>query len=110
LNDVLNGVADFIKRFSQIAGSDGQYKKNETRVKFPTTLDMTPYTPQAKRKESGASRKTSFVYELLSVIIHIGKMDTGHYISYSRDRNNQVNTPMPQRDVIVVVIVMLISL
>lgn len=101
-------MTDFIKRFSQIAGSDGQYKKNETRVRFPTTLDMTPYTPQAKRKESGASRKTAFVYELLSVIIHIGKMDTGHYISYSRDRNNQVTHQSPH--CFVVVYIMLIDL
>ena len=56
------------------------------------TLDMTPYTAQASRKESDSTRgNPSYIYDLLTVVVHIGKMETGHYISYSKSQDGQVS-------------------
>ncbi|KAJ3148251.1 Ubiquitin carboxyl-terminal hydrolase 22 [Geranomyces variabilis] len=95
-----------LKRFehSQKASS-----KIETAVKIPAELDMTPYTTRAiklrslLRPTSSGQRKQSkgsaFVdspptdnipahkYELFAVIHHKGKLETGHYTTYARVRD-----------------------
>lgn len=47
---------------------------------------MLPYTDIAKgqdmKENYGLSR--SCMYELMTVVVHVGEMDTGHYISYCR--------------------------
>lgn len=73
--------------------------KLSTRISFPLTLDLYPYTT-AFRSSSPAPSKTAtppntshntnapanvLIYELSSVVVHKGKIDSGHYISYSRE-------------------------
>ncbi|KAF2723448.1 cysteine proteinase [Polychaeton citri CBS 116435] len=101
-----------LKRFahSKAAGSSN---KVGTKIRVPFSLDLAPYcsTPKKKKSDqqvngSAESKKeedkkgdangksssddgdktptTDPVYELSSVIVHKGKIDNGHYISYSR--------------------------
>lgn len=96
-----------LKRFSH-SKSSSQSSKVETRIRFPLSLDLTPYTTSSsskskdKSKTKGSSEKLSNgtsstkvntedeyppprpIFELSSVIVHKGKLDNGHYISYSR--------------------------
>lgn len=102
-----------LKRFSH-SKSSSQSSKVETRIRFPFSLDLTPYTTssssRSKPKDSdakpqpskdtteklpnGATKSSSDeddsgtppkpIFELSSVIVHKGKLDNGHYISYSR--------------------------
>jgi ubiquitin carboxyl-terminal hydrolase 22/27/51 len=76
--------------------------KIETRVSFPVKLDINPYTTSHQQilrksmKATGApptnhntnTPANSLVYELSSVIVHKGKIDSGHYVSYSREGND----------------------
>lgn len=91
-----------LKRFSHSKSSSSSVKLDD-RVKYPTTLDLRPYT--SKKNPSKNSDKKSEangapangkveggngggfakpIYELSSVIVHKGKMDSGHYVSYAR--------------------------
>ncbi len=81
--------------------------KVETKIRFPLTLDLTPYTSSSSSKSKGDaampngtgavnhsdSKATDEednwtppdpIYELSSVVVHKGKIDNGHYVSYSR--------------------------
>lgn len=80
------------KRFSHSKHA-AKSVKLDTRVKFPTTLDMWPYCrlkDEDGRDNNGLRRRRSStntahtVYQLSSVVVHHGKMDSGHYISYAR--------------------------
>jgi ubiquitin carboxyl-terminal hydrolase 22/27/51 len=68
-------------------------------------LDIYPYTttyrstqPKASKASSGATPpnsnhnvntpSTAVFYELSGVIVHKGKIDSGHYVSYSREGND----------------------
>lgn len=94
-----------LKRFSH-SKSLATSIKLDTRVHFPVTLDLQPYTsrPRAPKKDKGETNGTAAanggspdsddkdspapsrpVYELSSVIVHKGKMDNGHYVSYCRE-------------------------
>jgi ubiquitin carboxyl-terminal hydrolase 22/27/51 len=87
-----------LKRFDY---SKSASSKIETRVSFPMKLDLFPYTTQYKSGQTKASKlngppnanhnmntpANSHMYELASVIVHKGKMDSGHYVSYSREEN-----------------------
>lgn len=91
--------ADLSKRFEHTKATSS---KIETRISFPTKLDINPYTTshqQILRKSIKASGGpptnyntntpvNSLVYELSSVIVHKGKIDSGHYVSYSREGND----------------------
>jgi ubiquitin carboxyl-terminal hydrolase 22/27/51 len=62
-------------------------------------LDMTPFTTRAKRKGklSEAEKAKGFkpyIYDLLSVVVHKGEINSGHYIIYARE-NGQVKDPVP---------------
>ena len=62
-------------------------------------LDLFPYTTKHKSSQTKASKNAppintthnmntpanSLTYELSSVIVHKGKIDSGHYVSYSRE-------------------------
>lgn len=92
-------LAVHLKRFEH---SKATSSKIETRVSFPTKLDLNPYTTSYQQvlkksmKASGApptnhntnTPVNSLVYELSSVIVHKGKIDSGHYVSYSREGND----------------------
>ena len=83
--------------------------KVETKIRFPLTLDLTPFTTSSSSKSKGDIALTNgtavndpdgkpvkheengdeyvppeAIYELSSVVVHKGKIDNGHYISYSR--------------------------
>ncbi|MCO5596354.1 hypothetical protein L7F22_050415 [Adiantum nelumboides] len=72
--------------------------KIETRVKFPLTLDVRDYCTSALRErldEDGSTSSPStmamdpdsYLYDLFTVVVHEGKLNTGHYYCYSRWRN-----------------------
>ncbi|KAL9070707.1 MAG: hypothetical protein Q9157_005713 [Trypethelium eluteriae] len=84
----------------------GTSAKIEERVVFPMTLDASPYTTRGHSKDASANSKdgavqngvngtmkkgdtrpTEALYNLSSVVVHKGKMDSGHYINYSRESN-----------------------
>ncbi|EFQ87101.1 hypothetical protein CFE70_005511 [Pyrenophora teres f. teres 0-1] len=84
-----------LKRFEHTKSTSS---KIETPVRFPVKLDIHPYTTAHKAamraaKTSGAppsnhnvnSPTNALVYELSSVVVHKGKIDSGHYVSYSRE-------------------------
>ncbi|QIX00577.1 hypothetical protein AMS68_006094 [Peltaster fructicola] len=79
--------------------SSSQSTKVETKVRFPFTFDISPYTTaqsptkkSAKQVEDSAENndkeksapRPEAIYWLSSVVVHKGKIDNGHYISYSR--------------------------
>jgi ubiquitin carboxyl-terminal hydrolase 22/27/51 len=88
-----------LKRFEHQKATSS---KIETRISFPLTLDLYPYTTAHKSsqppgKKLASPKNTnhnmnspakSLVYELSSVIVHKGKIDSGHYVSYSREGND----------------------
>lgn len=47
-------------------------------------LDMTPFTTRAKRKAVSPRGIKPYIYDLLSVVVHKGEINSGHYISYAR--------------------------
>ncbi|KAF2011680.1 cysteine proteinase [Aaosphaeria arxii CBS 175.79] len=75
--------------------------KIETKVNFPMKIDLYPYTSKYKSTHPKGSKNAklppsnhnantpanSLIYELATVIVHKGKMDSGHYVSYSREGN-----------------------
>lgn len=79
-----------LKRFEH---SKSNASKLETKITFPLQLDLYPYTTRAKAAQSKKPQLNGFVpeppntliYELSAVIVHKGKIDSGHYISYSRE-------------------------
>lgn len=102
-----------LKRFTH-SKTLSQSSKVDSRIRFALTLDLAPYFTSAikKKKKAGAAAATEIksetngdaqkkdaaeepdpeadvsvtepIYELNSVIVHKGKIDNGHYISYSR--------------------------
>jgi ubiquitin carboxyl-terminal hydrolase 22/27/51 len=102
-----------LKRFSH-SKSSSQSSKVETKIRFPTSLDLTPYTTSSSSKSKTAAyvdpkspsaaedqqlpngtnseedtTPPKPIYELSSVIVHKGKIDNGHYISYSRQGEHE---------------------
>lgn len=45
---------------------------------------MLPYTNRARDadKKEAYELSRSLTYDLMSVVVHVGEIDTGHYISY----------------------------
>ncbi|KAF2129795.1 ubiquitin carboxyl-terminal hydrolase-like protein 22 [Dothidotthia symphoricarpi CBS 119687] len=78
-----------LKRFEH---TKAQSSKIETKVVFPMKLDIYPYTTQYKEQAKATKgsdapglNHNGLIYELSTVIVHKGKMDSGHYVSYSRE-------------------------
>jgi ubiquitin carboxyl-terminal hydrolase 22/27/51 len=85
-----------LKRFEHTKSTSS---KIETNVRFPMKLDIYPYTTAHKLTQTKAAKMNgppitnynmntptnSLMYELSSVIVHKGKIDSGHYVSYSRE-------------------------
>ncbi|KAK2460172.1 hypothetical protein APHAL10511_007851 [Amanita phalloides] len=81
------------KRFEQKVSDKMTVRKIGTQIRFPATLNMTPYTTLYMReseKEHGAM-SASFVgpdgmyeYDLFAVINHEGQMNNGHYTNFAR--------------------------
>lgn len=54
-------------------------------------LDMFPYTTHARNDMASPpthERPLSYMYELSSVVVHKGKIDSGHYVCYCRENND----------------------
>ncbi|KAI1760921.1 ubiquitin carboxyl-terminal hydrolase [Hypoxylon sp. FL1150] len=76
-----------LKRFEFKQGSrDRVASKISTKVQFPLQLNMLPYTTLGRTPEVKDSQELSrsCTYDLLSVVEHVGEIDTGHYVTYSR--------------------------
>ncbi|KAF2641347.1 ubiquitin carboxyl-terminal hydrolase-like protein 22 [Massarina eburnea CBS 473.64] len=82
-----------LKRFEHTKSTSS---KIETKVSFPLMLDLYPYTTEFRSMQPKASKTTttnhninspahSLQYELSAVIVHKGKLDSGHYVNYSRE-------------------------
>ncbi|KAG9229858.1 hypothetical protein BJ875DRAFT_176361 [Amylocarpus encephaloides] len=72
-----------LKRFKQY---NGLASKIDTKVSFPLQLEMFPYTNRAKNPDTKQSYELarSCTYDLQTVVVHVGNLETGHYVSYSR--------------------------
>lgn len=61
-------------------------------MRFPLQLNMLPYTNRSTTKTKDGrdvpnrskELERSCTYDLLSVVVHVGELDTGHYTSYCR--------------------------
>ncbi|KAM3070116.1 hypothetical protein ACMFMF_008469 [Clarireedia jacksonii] len=76
-----------LKRFKQ--EMKGPASKIDTKVTFPLQLHMLPYTNRARSTDTKNNFELarSCTYDLQSVVVHVGNLETGHYVSYSRVGN-----------------------
>ncbi|KAK0610448.1 ubiquitin carboxyl-terminal hydrolase-like protein [Bombardia bombarda] len=72
-----------LKRFEFKQGRNERAAKIDTPVHFPLQLNMLPYTNRAQVKDNSELARSA-TYDLLSVVVHVGEIDTGHYVSYCR--------------------------
>jgi ubiquitin C-terminal hydrolase len=56
-------------------------------IDFPLTLNMLPYTV---KKDNPPVDMSEYMYDLSTVVVHQGTMDTGHYTAYTRIGGDQV--------------------
>jgi ubiquitin carboxyl-terminal hydrolase 22/27/51 len=76
-----------LKRFEYKQGRhDRAASKIDDPVHFPLQLNMLPYTNRIKGRDSRDNKdlERSCTYDLLSVVVHVGEIETGHYMSYCR--------------------------
>ncbi|ETS02669.1 hypothetical protein MKX07_006860 [Trichoderma sp. CBMAI-0711] len=76
-----------LKRFEFKQGKhDRAASKIDNPVSFPLQLNMLPYTNRARNRDSreNLELERSCTYDLLSVVVHVGEIETGHYVSYCR--------------------------
>ncbi|KAH6668604.1 ubiquitin carboxyl-terminal hydrolase [Plectosphaerella plurivora] len=82
-----NVLAIQLKRFEYKQGRhDRAPSKIDTKVNFPLQLNMLPYTNRSRgdNNKETIELARSCTYDLLSVVVHVGEIDTGHYVSYCR--------------------------
>ncbi|CED84224.1 cysteine proteinase [Phaffia rhodozyma] len=78
------------KRFEHQPGSTSI--KVESPVRFPSSIDMTPYLSQSirtKLKKSSALIRgfgEEMIYDLVVVVCHQGQLNNGHYTNFARFR------------------------
>ncbi|KAL7270761.1 hypothetical protein RUND412_006511 [Rhizina undulata] len=84
-----------LKRFEHSAtGKDPT--KVDTKIRFPIKLDMTPFTTRSKRKSKAGRQlgekraRRSYIYDLLSVVVHKGQINSGHYVNYCTENGQEV--------------------
>jgi ubiquitin carboxyl-terminal hydrolase 22/27/51 len=75
-----------LKRFEFKNGHNKAASKINTDVQFPLTLNMAPYTSKYRNQDTKENIELSrqCTYDLLSVVVHVGEIETGHYISFCR--------------------------
>lgn len=56
-------------------------------IDFPLSLNMLPYTV---RKDNLPVDMSKYIYDLSTVIVHEGTMDTGHYFAYTHIGDDKV--------------------
>ncbi|GAO46557.1 hypothetical protein G7K_0787-t1 [Saitoella complicata NRRL Y-17804] len=74
-----------LKRFEHSSLSSG---KVDTYVRFPIQLDMLPYTTRAHNSPEHPLDPESGMYDLFSVVCHVGQLNTGHYRNFARSGDN----------------------
>ncbi|KAJ7819390.1 hypothetical protein B0H14DRAFT_3089398 [Mycena olivaceomarginata] len=100
-----------LKRFQQVSKTmisfSTGFKKLDDYVTFPETLDLTPFLAPKKedyglrsKKGTGKGKQPAerCMYRLYAVVVHIGNMYGGHYVSYvalptAGDIPSILNTP-----------------
>ncbi|KAL1949431.1 hypothetical protein VTO73DRAFT_8312 [Trametes versicolor] len=94
------------KRFEHKSVDRSAARKIEARVRFPSSLNMAPYTTlvmhkQELLKDGGAASaspaslipdrslgpETLYEYDLFAVVCHEGQIDNGHYTCYARSHD-----------------------
>ncbi|CAI7645658.1 unnamed protein product [Penicillium bialowiezense] len=66
-----------LKRYEHSSSSS---EKMTGHIDFPLSLNMLPYTV---RKDNLPVDMSKYIYDLSTVIVHEGTMDTGHYFAYT---------------------------
>lgn len=56
-------------------------------IDFPLSVNMLPYTV---KKDNLPVDMSNYMYDLSTVIVHQGTMDSGHYYAYTRIDNDKV--------------------
>lgn len=81
-----NVLAIQLKRFEYKQGRHDKACKIDMRVHFPLQLNMVPYTDIARTQDMSTNYELvrSCTYELMAVVVHVGELDTGHYLAYCR--------------------------
>ncbi|EFY92423.1 ubiquitin carboxyl-terminal hydrolase 2 [Metarhizium acridum CQMa 102] len=83
-----------LKRFEYKQGRhDRAASKIDHTVQFPLQLNMLPYTNRGRSRDNRETLELerSCMYDLLSVIVHVGEIETGHYVSYCRVGDQTAN-------------------
>ncbi|UZJ55970.1 hypothetical protein CBS101457_005290 [Exobasidium rhododendri] len=78
-----------LKRFEHNHNSNNNVGvKLETRVKFPLIFDLREYCTNAQKEDQALPHvdPESYLYDLFTVVVHEGKLNTGHYYCYFRWR------------------------
>lgn len=83
--------------YKQAKNDRAAASKMDNPVQFPLQLNMLPYTNRARSRDSRENMELerSCMYDLLSVVVHVGEIETGHYVSYCRvgDQVRKLSTP-----------------
>ncbi|KAJ5544559.1 Peptidase C19 ubiquitin carboxyl-terminal hydrolase 2 [Penicillium sp. DV-2018c] len=72
-----------LKRYEHTSNSS---EKMNGHIDFPLTLNMLPYTV---KKDHNPVDMSQYMYDLSTVIVHEGTMDSGHYFAYTRLENDK---------------------
>jgi ubiquitin carboxyl-terminal hydrolase 22/27/51 len=74
------------QRFEYKQGRHERAAKIDTPVQIQLELYIIPYTNRARGQDSKENYELarSCTFDLLSVVVHVGEIDTGHYVSYCR--------------------------
>lgn len=56
-------------------------------IDFPITLNMLPYTVKKDKERVDTSK---YIYDLSTVVVHKGSMDSGHYYAFTRIAGDKV--------------------
>lgn len=90
LGDVQDSIIFHLMRFKFDMVTMERTKLNDY-FEFPLTIDMGPYKKDSMMNPE--SVHTPDVFNLVGVLLHSGQAESGHYISYIRERPATVGTP-----------------
>ena len=62
-------------------------EKINTRLEFPMTVDLYPYTKAGLADPESTS--TEFAYDLVGIVVHKGTAEMGHYYSFIKTETNK---------------------
>lgn len=73
-----------LQRYEHTSASS---EKVNGHIDFPLTLNMLPYTVKRDKERMDTSK---YIYDLSTVVVHHGSMDSGHYFAYTRVAGDKV--------------------